>query len=161
VSTTPPTIRFSVVHAGLPLNAIDSGGNMALDPMFIRLPNPGPDGTWGGSDDDYGDLRLRRGSPCVNAGDPGFIAQTGETDLDGHARLLCGRVDMGAYEFGIGDNECDDDVDLGDFDAWDTCFTGLDGDAYGDGCEAFDFDLDGDVDLLDHAAFQLSFTGPL
>ena len=29
-----------------------------IDPRFARLPDPGPDETWGTEDDDYGDLRL-------------------------------------------------------------------------------------------------------
>ena len=58
--------------------------------MFVRPPDSGPDGAWDGVDDDYGDLRLQGGSPCINAGDPDFTPQPGETDLDGHARVLCG-----------------------------------------------------------------------
>ena len=117
------TIRFSDVHGGFPVGATNGGGNIYLDPLFVRLPNPGPDGTWDGVDDDYGDLRLRSGSPCINAGDPAFVASPGETDFDGHARVLCGRVDMGAYEFGIGDYDCDQTVDLIDFANWSACMT--------------------------------------
>jgi len=165
-----PTIRFSDVQGGLPIGAVDGGGNIDSDPMFVRPPDPGPDGTWDGVDDDYGDLRLRRRSPCVDAGEPDFVAQPGEVDLEGHARVLCGRVDMGAYEFGIGDFDCDQTVNLTDFTAWDGCMTGpLDSAAFHStidirqstiGCEAFDFDGDADVDLLDFAAFQDAFQGP-
>ena len=126
--------------------------------MFVRPPDPGPDGTWDGEDDDYGDLRLQAGSPCINAGDPGFVAQPGETDLEGHARVLCGRVDMGAYEFGIGDYDCDHTVNLNDFSAWASCMNGPHSGPYAPGCESFDFDGDGDVDLLDFAAFQRVLT---
>jgi len=154
------TIRFSGVQDGLPVGAVDGGGNIALDPMFVRPPDPGPDGTWDGVDDDYGDLRLQAGSPCINAGDPGFVAQPGETDLDGHARVLCGQVDMGAYEFGIGDYDCDQEVNLADFAGWGTCMLGPDNGPYGDGCEAFDGNLDLDVDLRDFAIFQNSMIGP-
>jgi len=155
----PPAIRFSDVQGGLPVGAVDGGGNIDLDPMFVRLPNPWPDGTWDGVDDDYGDLRLRGGSPCIDTGDPGFVAQPGETDLEGHARVLCGRVDMGAYEYGIGDYDCDQSVNLTDLAGWVTCVTGpTEGGSadppYPIGCEAFDFDGDGDVDLLDFSGFQ-------
>ena len=45
-------------------------------------------------------------------------------DLDGHTRILCDRVDMGVYEYGIGDFDCDGIVELGDFAAWEACMTG-------------------------------------
>jgi hypothetical protein len=163
-------ISFSDVQGGLPVGAIDGGGNIDLDPMFVRPPDPGPDGTWDGVDDDYGYLRLRSGSPCIDAGDPGFVPQPGETDLEGHARVLCSRVDMGAYEFGIGDYDCDQTVDLADFSSWQACMTAplhthalhstIDIRQSTIGCEAFDFDGDGDVDLLDFAAFQSVLTAP-
>jgi hypothetical protein len=142
------------VQGGLPVGAVDGGGNIDLDPMFVRPPDPGPDGTWDGVDDDYGDLRLQAGSPCIDAGDPGFVAQPGETDLEGHARVLCGQVDMGAYEFGIGDYDCDQTVDLTDFANWSACMTGPQSGPFDPGCEAFDFNADGVVDLLDFATFQ-------
>jgi len=148
------TVRFSDVRRGLPSGTINGGGNIDLDPMFVHPPNPGPDGTWGGVDDDYGDLRLRAGSPCIDAGDPAFVAQPGETDFEGHARVLCERVDMGAYESGIGDYDCDQTVDLTDFANWSSCMTGPHGGPYEAGCEGFDFDGDGDVDLLDFGGFQ-------
>ncbi len=172
--TPAHTVRFSDVRGGLPVGTVDGGGNFDLDPMFVRLPNPGPDGTWGGVDDDYGDLRLQAGSPCIDTGDPAFVAQPGETDLEGHARVLCGRVDMGAYEFGIGDYDCDQVVDLADFSSWQACMTGpLDSAAFHStidtcpeprrnrqstiGCESFDIDGDGNVSLFDFSGFQRIF----
>jgi hypothetical protein len=165
----PATIRFSDVQGGLPEGGVDGGGNFPFDPLFARAADPGPDGTWDGVDDDYGDLRLQAGSPCIDAGDPGFVAQPGETDLEGHARVRCGRVDMGAYEYGIGDYDCDRVADLADFSSWQACMTAPSHmDAFHStfdirqstiGCEAFDFDGDGDVDLLDFGGFQRIF-GP-
>lgn len=119
-------------------------GNRMFDPLFV---NP-----------DAGDYRLSEGSRCINAGDPDFAP--GTTDLDGHARVLCGRVDMGAYEFGIGDHDCDQAVDLFDFAQWQTCMTGPGGGPYAEGCEAFDFEYDGDVDLVDYAAVQARWDAP-
>jgi len=45
------------------------------------------------------DYHLLPGSPCINAGDPDYVAEPGETDLDGKPRVIGGRIDMGAYEF--------------------------------------------------------------
>ena len=43
--------------------------------------------------------RLLPVSPCINAGDPNYVAEPNETDLDGNPRVIGGRIDMGAYEF--------------------------------------------------------------
>jgi hypothetical protein len=126
-------------------------GNVDADPLFVD-PN-GPDGLPGTADDD---MRLQFDSPCVNAGTNG-LEELSTTDLDGHARVLCDVVDMGAYEYGIGDYECDGDVDLADFLAWHGCMNGPAGDGYANGCEAFDREFDGDIDLVDFAVFQQSF----
>ncbi len=163
-----PRVSYSNVQGGLGAGTIDRGGNIDADPVFVRVPDDGGDG-WGddpdtteideGANDDYGDLRLQSGSLCISAGDPEFIPGPGETDLDGHARVLCGRVDMGAYEFGIGDYDCNDTVDLLDFSTWEACMTGPDAGPYGEGCEAFDFDGDTDVDMTDFALFVAGFEG--
>ncbi len=132
-------------------------GNIGDDPLFVD--DDGPDNIPGTQDDN---LRLLPGSPAINTGDPVFVPELGETDLDGHARVLCERVDMGAYEFGIGDYDCDRIVDLTDFSHWIDCITGPHGEPYTDDCEPFDFDYDGDVDLRDLGGFQNAFapTGP-
>ena len=44
-----------------------------------------------------GDYHLNAASPCINAGNNSFIANT--TDLDGNPRVVGGIVDLGAYEF--------------------------------------------------------------
>ena len=74
---------------------IDGGNNIDADPLFVRNPNPG-DGDWSTlEDNDYGDLRLRWGSPAIDAG-----TNTGcpVTDLDGNPRPIGLFCDMGAYE---------------------------------------------------------------
>lgn len=93
-------------------NCIDS------NPKFVRDPYDGGDG-WGvGENDDYGDLCLQPGSPCIDTGDNAYLPQDSEDlDKDGDTtepipydflykpRVADGDcnttdiVDMGAYEF--------------------------------------------------------------
>ena len=58
-----------------------------------------------------------------------------------------------------GDCDDDGDVDLQDFLAFQTCYTGPGG-PVDPGCECVDFDGDDDVDLQDFLAFQTAYTGP-
>jgi hypothetical protein len=37
-------------------------------------------------------------SPCIDAGDPTFVAGAGETDIDGEPRISGAKIDMGADE---------------------------------------------------------------
>ncbi len=115
---------------------VDGPGNISADPLFV--------------DPDNGDYHLSAESPCVDAGDPEFEPEEGETDIDGEARVVGERVDMGADEFLI---KCDGDFDfdgaVGPFDLalllgnWGTCGDPAD-------CPA-DLDGDGDVDAADLA----------
>jgi parallel beta-helix repeat protein len=68
-------------------------GNIDADPCFVQPPYW--DWDWGWVEGDY---RLLAGSPCINKGDPSRTAKANETDLDGKDRIICWRVDMGAYE---------------------------------------------------------------
>jgi len=63
------------------------------DPNIIVEPND-PNAVWV-----EGDYHLLEASPCINAGDPNFVAGPNETDIDGQPRVWDGRVDMGADEF--------------------------------------------------------------
>jgi outer membrane protein assembly factor BamB len=73
--------------------------NIDDDPMFVREPNDGGDG-WGvGNNDDFGDLHLQAGSPCINVGNPYPWFDSNSTDMDGEPRIYNGRVDIGADEF--------------------------------------------------------------
>ena len=83
------TITYSDVHGDWP-----GEGNIDAAPCFVD-----PDGADDipGTEDD--NLRLSTGSPCIDAGDPNYIAGPNETDLEGKPRVIGGRVDMGAYEF--------------------------------------------------------------
>ena len=128
-------------------------GNSGAAPMFVDA--FGPDGISGTDDDD---LRLSPGSPGINAGDPN-TSYLPPTDLDGHARILCGRVDIGPYEFGIGDFDCDQTVDLSDFASWSACMRGPLPGPVSPSCTAFDFNADQSIDLLDFAALQPILSG--
>ena len=69
-------------------------GNINLDPQF----------TSPGSLDalrvyTQGDYHLLASSPCIDAGDPDFVAAPDATDIDGNLRVLGAKVDMGADEF--------------------------------------------------------------
>jgi hypothetical protein len=132
-------VSYSLVEGGWP-----GEGNIDVDPRFVDPGGVTPD------------FRLRPDSPAINTGDPDRVLTEGERDLDGHPRVLCDRVDMGAYEFGAGDHNCDRAIDLDDFAAWTPCVTGPAGGPYNPGCEALDFDFDGDVDTADFAGFQVA-----
>lgn len=134
------SVRYCLIQGGFP-----GEGNMDADPRFV--------------DPDGGDYRLAVDSPAIDAGDPEFQQEPGERDLDGRPRVLCDRVDIGAYEFGSGDYDCDRRIDLDDYENWTACFTGPDAGPYPAGCEAFDFDFDADVDLADFAALMIVFAG--
>jgi predicted outer membrane repeat protein len=75
-------------------------GNIGYEPLFVRDPSAGADGMWGTADDDLGDLHLRCGSPCLDAGINNTDPPLPSTDLDGKARIVDSIVDMGAYEGG-------------------------------------------------------------
>jgi hypothetical protein len=108
---------------------VSSGvGNIQADPLFVDPDGPDNDpDTW--EDNDY---RLSAGSPCIDAGNPGFVAGWTAVDLDGNARLWDGDgdglaiVDMGAYEFAapplqaacLGDANCDGVVSWRDIDVF-------------------------------------------
>ena len=59
-------------------------GNIDADPLFIGAAG--------------GDYHLFEESPCIDAGDPAFVAAPGETDIDGEPRISGAKVDVGADE---------------------------------------------------------------
>ncbi|MBA7647400.1 hypothetical protein ES703_55172 [subsurface metagenome] len=76
-------------------------GNIDADPCFIEP------GYWDANDtpddvnDDFwveGNYYLLPDSLCIDAGDPDYIPEPNETDLDGNPRVIGDAIDMGAYE---------------------------------------------------------------
>ena len=90
--TSSTTVTYSDVQGSWP-----GEGNINADPLFRNASND--------------DLRLLPDSPCIDAGDPNYIPEPNETDLDGTTRVADGDgdgnsvVDMGAYEFTIAEPE--------------------------------------------------------
>lgn len=77
-------------------------GNIDSDPCFIEPGYWDPNGTPADANDDFwveGDYHLLQDSLCINTGDPNYIPEPNEADLDGMPRIMGGRIDMGAYEF--------------------------------------------------------------
>jgi len=157
-------IDYSIVEGWTGIYGGD--GNSGLDPMLVDP--DGPDDMPGTEDDN---VRLSPNSPAVDDG-LSSSPYLRSPELDGHARILCGDVDIGAYEFGIGDFNCDRTVNLSDFTHWPGCITGPDppqsplgkggrkdhvSGETPQGCEAFDFNADADIDLADFAAFDAEF----
>ena len=75
----PPRWRSPTSKAATP-----GVGNIDLDPLFV--------------DPDNDDYHLQPGSPCINLGTNAPPGGLPLTDLDGNPRVICGVVDMGAYE---------------------------------------------------------------
>ena len=69
-------------------------GNIDEDPCFVKADYWDANGIL-----IEGDYHLLPASPCIDAGDPDYIAEPNETDLDGNPRVIGGRIDMGAYEY--------------------------------------------------------------
>jgi hypothetical protein len=129
-----PTVTYCNVDGGW-----EGVGNIDEFPLFV----------------DYirGDYHLRWDSPCVDAGDPEFIIDEGQVDIDGEPRVMGGRVDIGADEVGPkqADFTRDGRIDIEDFTvfsrSWDTT-PGQEN--WYILCDLFD---DGIIDINDLAAF--------
>jgi len=80
--SSSPVVSYCIVEGGY------STGAHILDvnPQFQRSPGPGGDSTWGTSDDDYGDLRLKQASPAVDAGNNELLPAD-SSDMDGDGDL--------------------------------------------------------------------------
>jgi uncharacterized repeat protein (TIGR02543 family) len=92
-------------------SGVDSENAFSADPLFVNIDDPiGPDGRWFTADDG---LRLRSGSPAIDAGNNAYLpADSADLDHDnnttellpsdiaGYRRIHGSAVDLGAYEYG-------------------------------------------------------------
>lgn len=123
--------------------------NNSFNPDFIEPGYRDKNNVWV-----IGDYRVTTLSSAINSGRNDRISPEFMDDRDGHPRILCEQIDRGAYEFGIGDYNCDYNVDLIDFQQWIACINGVNAEPYPDGCQAFDFNADNHINMLDYAEFQ-------
>ncbi len=82
-SGSAPNITYSDIQQSQ--GVYPGAGNINADPLFVNAP---------------GDLRLKPGSPAINAGSNAAIPDGVTADFDSQPRIQDGIVDMGAYEFG-------------------------------------------------------------
>jgi hypothetical protein len=151
------TVTYSRVDN---LTTWPGAGNTSGNALLLVAPDPGPDGSWDGVDDDLGDVRLALSSPAIDAGNSLQVPPSAILDAFGNPRRanvgavpntgLGGPavVDMGAYEYpGTG---ADGDGD-GFENAFDNCPSNAnpgqqdaDQDGTGDACDTCtDTDADG------------------
>jgi hypothetical protein len=72
----------------------EGAGNIDSEPLFVDPGYWDANGLWVD-----GDYHLLPDSPCIDAGDPNYVPEPNEKDLDGRPRVMGGRIDMGAYEY--------------------------------------------------------------
>lgn len=93
-------------------------GNLDSNPCFIMSGYWDPNGTPEDINDDFwvdGDYHLLSDSPCIDTGDPNYVIDPNEHDIDGDNRIIGGRIDIGADEFVyIGDFDFSGSVDFTD-----------------------------------------------
>jgi len=77
-----PVISYSCIQGWT--GSLGGAGNIGDDPCFV--------------DAGIGNYHLIADSPCIDAGDPNYVPEPNETDIDGNPRVINGRIDMGAYE---------------------------------------------------------------
>ena len=83
----------SVVNWGL--------GNIEADPMFIEAGYMEASSISAQAAYVEGDFGLMEESPCMDTGDPDYVAEDGATDVYGAQRLVGEAIDIGAAEFAI------------------------------------------------------------
>jgi len=100
-AATTIQISYSDIQGGDENVLCDSGctvnwgqGNINIDPNFVEIGYLNENKIYF-----EGDYHLRKGSPCIDAGDPAFVAEPNEADIDGNQRILGEKIDIGADEY--------------------------------------------------------------
>lgn len=96
----------SGVSVGAGSTLVWGEGNIENNPLFLTAGYWDDNGTPLDEEDDFwveGNYSLAIDSLCIDAGDPNFIAEPGDTDLTGRDKVINGIVDMGAHESGYRD----------------------------------------------------------
>lgn len=90
-----PEISYSLVQGLNPWGEGNlDGTNADNDPLFVNSPDPGAAPT------SASNLRLKAGSPAIDAGNDAFINDIDNAaDLDGNPRKVGDAVDLGPYEY--------------------------------------------------------------
>jgi hypothetical protein len=146
---------YSVLQGGAAGVFIDDkGGCCATSQLTYGPNNIEADPLFAGAG--AGDYHLAAGSPCIDAGDPAFVPEAGESDLDGDPRIVGAYVDMGSDEFRApADLNADGAVSVADLVAlvlaWGPC------PAPPAACLA-DLNGDGAVDVLDLVQMIVSWS---
>jgi len=159
-----PTISYNNVYGNSDGDyggwAWPGEGDISVDPCFV---DPGhwedPCNTPGDLTDDVwvdGDYHLMYESLCINAGDPCFVVDPCEVDMDGESRVRLGRVDIGADEAGSNLADFDESglVDLSDFDVLSAAWLTVPEDTgWNRACDISE-SADDVIDLLDFSVYS-------
>jgi len=152
-----PDVSNNIIWGGSPINwqsakikynciqdCIETYGNINDNPEFRNA--------------DAYDYHLKYNSPCIDMGDPNFIAEANETDIDSETRVNNGRVDIGFDEFyycsgrvDIFPNQPDGIVNFLDFVVLANAWLMADGNDHFN--DIVDFDSDGSIDAVDLKQF--------
>jgi len=125
-------------------NWTDGGtGNINVDPLFMEASN--------------GNYHLQTGSPCVDAGDPDYVMDVNDIDIDGDPRVIGSRVDIGADEYNFSDRfpDLNGDRIVNFYDFTILAYYWMDNQCLQpDWCQGSDLDNSGKVDFNDLAIFS-------
>jgi hypothetical protein len=89
-TSTSPTISYNLYYrdnadvTNLYLTVNGDASAVKQNPLFVNAASS--------------NFHIQSTSPAINAGDPGFVAASGETDMDAQTRVQNSRVDIGADE---------------------------------------------------------------